>query len=89
VACGRLAERSNVFRRIALAERARDEFVEAVRLDPDELDARSGLVQFYTLAPAMFGGSLEKALQEATEIGRRNAARGRWALTFITAHGER
>src|SRR5438105_1961310 len=48
---GRLAEQSNVFRQATLAVRARDQFLEAVRLNPDHLEARFSLVQYYTLAP--------------------------------------
>jgi tetratricopeptide (TPR) repeat protein len=39
----------------------RDEFIQALAIDPQYFDARSGLVQFYLMAPGMVGGSVSKA----------------------------
>jgi len=83
IAYGKLAEKSNVFRRAALARRTRDEFERAVVLDPNHLDARFSLVQYYMIAPSAFGGSEQKALEQASEITKRNAAAGHRAFAFI------
>jgi len=39
----------------------RDEFIKALELDPSFYPARSGLVQFYLMAPGIAGGSVSKA----------------------------
>ncbi|MEO5688419.1 MAG: tetratricopeptide repeat protein [Burkholderiaceae bacterium] len=39
----------------------RDEFIKALEIDPQYFSARSGLVQFYLMAPGMVGGSVSKA----------------------------
>lgn len=83
VAYGRRAEHANIFRQASLALRARDEFLQAVRLDPDHLEARFALVQYYVLAPSILGGSEQKALEQATEIRNRDADEGDRALAFI------
>ena len=83
VAYGKLAEKSNVFRQAALARRTRDQFERAVSLNPNHLDARFSLVQYYMIAPNIYGGSEQKALEEANEIARRDAAGGHRAFAFI------
>src|ERR1700736_2778507 len=56
VAYGNLAQKANVFRRTSLARHTRDELEHAVELDPNHLEARWGLVQYYALAPGYLGG---------------------------------
>lgn len=60
-----------------------DELEEAVRLDPNLMDARLDLVRYYTVAPRVVGGSLKKARAEAARIGKRDAALGAWAQGYI------
>jgi tetratricopeptide (TPR) repeat protein len=88
VAYGDLAEKANVFRQASLARHSRDEFERAVQIDPDNLDARYALVQYYTLAPGFLGGSKQKAFAEAAEIRARNAALGNRAIAFINSGGK-
>lgn len=83
VASGSLARKANAFRRMSLARHTRDEFERAVTLDPNDLDARWGLVQYYALAPAYLGGSEQKARQQADEINKRDARFGKRALDFL------
>jgi tetratricopeptide (TPR) repeat protein len=83
VAYGNLAKKANVFRRTSLARHTRDELEHAVELDPNHLEARWGLVQYYALAPGYLGGSEQKARQQAEEIGKRDASFGKRALDFI------
>jgi tetratricopeptide (TPR) repeat protein len=87
VAYGNLAEKANIFRQSSLARHARDEFERAVRLDPNHLDARFALVEYYTLAPSFFGGNQQKALEQASEIRRRDAPTGERAFEFINSGG--
>ncbi len=85
VACGTIAEKSNVLRQVALAHRTLHELETAVRLDPNHLDARLALVEYYTLAPAFLGGSKQKALAEVAEIRRRDATLGERAMAMAQA----
>jgi tetratricopeptide (TPR) repeat protein len=54
-----------------------------VQLDPDYLDARAGLMQFYLLAPGLLGGSVDKPREQAAEVRRRNPYRGAFLAASI------
>ncbi|HEY3757664.1 MAG TPA: hypothetical protein VGL42_16040 [Opitutaceae bacterium] len=58
-----------------MAVRGRDDLEKAVLLNPADLDAREGLMQFYGIAPWPLGDE-DRARSEAAEIGNRNASRG-------------
>ncbi len=62
-----------------MAPRLRDAFEAAVRLDPQLHDARNSLVEFYLQAPAIAGGSLDKARAQAAELEHRDPPRGHYA----------
>lgn len=67
---------ASVFRQIGLARASRQALERAVALDPDNVEARVSLFEFYRHAPGAVGGSLEKALGQVREIERRNPSRG-------------
>ena len=48
--------------------KAMDGFQKAVALDPRHVEARYSLVQFYSMAPGIMGGSFDKALEQAKAI---------------------
>lgn len=73
---GEQAQGASPFRLPGLARRIRDNFERAVAMDPEYLDAREGLVEFFMQAPGIAGGSVEKAKQQAAEITRRSTYRG-------------
>jgi tetratricopeptide (TPR) repeat protein len=75
-ALGREAQRASVLRQPGLAKRTKAAWERAIELDPDNLDARSDLIQYYTQAPGLLGGSTSRALEQAEEIRKRNALRG-------------
>jgi Tfp pilus assembly protein PilF len=83
VAYGEQAMTASVFSRVSLAGKAKDQFEAAVQADPNHLDARMGLMQWYTVAPAMIGGSATKAMEQAAEIKKRDALRGAAAFAYI------
>jgi tetratricopeptide (TPR) repeat protein len=60
-----------------------DELEEAVRLDPNLIDARLDLVRFYVVAPRVVGGSVKKARTQASEIAKRDVALGAFAYGYI------
>lgn len=67
---------ANVLRQASLARRTRTHFERAVELDPENLDARTGLMQYYLRAPGIVGGSIPRAREQVAEVRRRNAFRG-------------
>ncbi|MSU69653.1 MAG: tetratricopeptide repeat protein [Opitutaceae bacterium] len=72
---------------LSAATTGRDAMERALILDPGNLDARTGLLQFYSQAPWPIGSSA-KAYAQAEEIRKRNATRG--LLAFVTLKvGER
>ncbi len=75
-AYGHQAVRASVLKQPALARRVRKEFEEASRLDPENLEARFGLIEFFQRAPGILGGSAKKADEQAEEIRRRDALQG-------------
>jgi tetratricopeptide (TPR) repeat protein len=80
---GQRAMNANPLQQARLARRAKAEFEAAVGLDPGELDARWGLMQFYLMAPGIMGGDRKKAREQADEIRRRNPYRGVHAMILV------
>lgn len=71
------AVHASVFRQLGLAREARRSLERAVALDPDNVEARVSLFEFYRHAPGVAGGSVERATAQAREVERRNPSRGR------------
>jgi tetratricopeptide (TPR) repeat protein len=70
--CFMLADRDRSYH---FAVTGRDSMIKAIALNPDNLPARDGLMQFYARAPWPLG-STSKAFFQAEEIGIRDANRG-------------
>lgn len=77
------APRANAFQQPLMAKRMKKEMERAVELDPKQVDARFALVQFYAMAPAMMGGGIDKAREQAGELTKHNAMRGAIARGVI------
>jgi tetratricopeptide (TPR) repeat protein len=82
-ALGDQAQHANKLKMPFLARRVKAEFERAVELDPSSVDGRHGLIQFYSHAPGVMGGSLEKAKEQAREIEKVNPMRGHWELASL------
>ncbi|MEJ2008039.1 MAG: tetratricopeptide repeat protein [Acidobacteriota bacterium] len=67
------AERTRSF---WLARKSKEEYQTAVRLNPDNLEARRDLMEFYLEAPWILGGSKDKAWGQVKAIASRNAMEG-------------
>jgi tetratricopeptide (TPR) repeat protein len=65
---GEKADGSNFFSAASLAGKVRNEFEAAVRLDPNNVDARSDLGEFYLEAPGIVGGGRDKAEAQAQAL---------------------
>ena len=86
IAYGRKAQKAGVLKKPGLAKNMKKEVLRAIELDPNNLDARLALLQYYLYAPGIMGGSKEKALEQAEEIKTRNSARGYSAFGLIHEH---
>lgn len=75
-AVGQQAQRANKLKQPFLAKKVQREFERAVQLDPASIDAREGLVDFYSVAPGVMGGSMDKAREQVREIARLSPFRG-------------
>jgi len=82
-AYGNQALNANMFKQASLASKTRSEFERAVELDPNYLDARLGLIDYYMMAPGIMGGSQDKALQQAAEIKKRDVFYGHRAYARV------
>src|SRR4051794_27842845 len=76
-------ESTNAVRLAFLGWNIGTELEEAVRLEPNLLDARVRLVQYYTMTPRIVGGSSAKARRQARELAKRDAALGAWAEGYL------
>jgi len=85
-AYGSAAIRASVFKQPALARKVKREFERASQLDPDNLEARFALLEYYLRAPGILGGSVKKAEEQAREIHKRDALEGHRALGRIDEH---
>jgi tetratricopeptide (TPR) repeat protein len=85
-AYGSQAQKASIFGQASLAGKTKDEFAKAVELDPNHLEARSGLVQFYVMAPGIMGGSYDKAFAQVEEIKKRDPLMAHRSAAFIYSH---
>lgn len=83
-AYGDQAQKANKLKQPFLAKKTKAAFERAVQLDPNNLDARSYLVDYYQLAPGFMGGSETKATEQIEAIRARNAYRG----GFVAANAQ-
>ena len=88
-AYGRKAGDSNPLAAASLARKARNEFERAVQLNPANVEARSDLSKYYTQAPAIMGGGLDKAREQATQASKYDAAEAHLILAQIAAKEKR
>jgi tetratricopeptide (TPR) repeat protein len=85
-ALGSVAQNASVLRQPFLARRVKSEFEKAVELDATNISAREGLISFYTQAPAVMGGSIPKAREQADAIAKINPMRGHFSRATIAGH---
>ncbi len=84
-AYGYSAQRASILWQFSLARKVKIHFEKAVELDPDNIDARADLAEYYVKAPRILGGGTEKAEAQAHEISRRNLAEGLRVWRMIAA----
>ncbi len=67
-AYGEKADRVNPFSGASLAKKLRKEFEAAVRLNSNNVEARTDLAEFYIDAPGIIGGGIDKARGQASAL---------------------
>ena len=82
-AYGQKAASSNPLAAAGIARKAKNEFERAVQLDPTNVHAHVDLAQYYTEAPAIMGGGLDKARNEAVQVAKYNPAESHLILARI------
>jgi tetratricopeptide (TPR) repeat protein len=80
---GTIAQDANTLRQGMLAPKIKTAFEKTIALDPQNIDAHWGLVEFYTQAPGFMGGDWEKAEQTAKGILKIKKSEGYRALATV------
>lgn len=75
--------RASKIKQPMLARRMRSSLERAVALDERNIGARDLLVDFYSRAPGMVGGSMDKARAQAQAIARLDPMRGHLAIARL------
>ncbi len=83
LAYGGKAEKGGMFIAARYAPKARGEWEQAIALNPNHLEARFRLIEFYSIAPGIMGGSMEKALEQAKAIKAIEPLLGYRAFAFV------
>lgn len=73
---GEKADHSNFLAAAGLAKKVHKEFEIAVELNPNNLEARADLAEFYVEAPGIVGGGRDKAEVQARELGALDPSQG-------------
>ncbi len=82
-ACGYRASHSSFLTALSWAKKVVRAFEKAQELDPDNLDIRFDLLDFYLNAPGVVGGGRDKAEAEAAAIAKLDPAKGYTARASI------
>ena len=85
-ALGYRAREVNKLSMIRIAGKMKKSYQKAVELDPTNIDARLGVMQYLLAAPAIAGGSKDKAKEQAQEIMKLDKNRGYEALLLVYAN---
>jgi cytochrome c-type biogenesis protein CcmH/NrfG len=82
-ALGRKIQKVGRLKAMRMVGDVRRAFERAVALDPNNLEARSDVPEFYLGAPRSFGGGIDKAEAQADAIAKLNPAMGQHARALI------
>ena len=79
----------NKLKAIGLIGDIKDSFRKAAELDPNHIDVRWALVEFYIQLPGIFGGSEKKAMSYANELENLSKVDGYLAKGYIAEYSKR
>jgi Tfp pilus assembly protein PilF len=80
---GEKAAAANPLSAASLARKTKAEFEEAVKLDPANIQAHADLAEYYTDAPSIMGGGVDKARDQANQVAKYDQATSHWILALI------
>lgn len=80
---GTIAGEASFFKQATLAPKMKGAWERALELDPKSIEARQSLILYYQQAPAIAGGSTDKAIELANEIVKLKPAEGHRQLGNI------
>ncbi len=80
---GAKADRSNFLSAASLAGKTRQEFERAVELNPNDIETRCDLAEFYFEAPGIVGGGQDKARAQARILAVSAPEREHWIYAHL------
>ncbi len=83
---GDKAQKANFLEQIVLARKVKGHLDDALALDPRNWQTRSGLVQYYLLAPGIMGGDKQKAQAIADQAVKDDPGHGWMTQALIAQH---
>ena len=86
---GEKAAAVNPLSAASLAKKAKAEFEQAVKLDPANVQAHADLAEYYTDAPSIMGGGVDKARDQAAQVAKYDQATSHWILSMIAEKEKR
>lgn len=86
---GEKAAIANAFSAASLARKTKAEFEQAVKLDPSNVQMHADLAEYYTEAPSIMGGGLDKARDQATQVAQYDQAASHAILAMIAEKDKR
>ncbi len=88
-AMGMKALEISKLRALSYIDDIKDHFEIAAKLDPDHIEVRWALVEFYIQLPGIIGGSEKKAIKYANELAALSAVDGHLANGYIAEYSNR
>jgi len=71
-----IAQKANMLSQGILAPKMKNAWEKSIELDPNDINSRQSLIQYYLRAPSFMGGSVEKAKEMAKQIIKIKPAEG-------------
>lgn len=84
-ASAEMAVLASIFSKPSWASQARKSWETSIALDSKSIEPRLSLIDFYSMAPGVMGGSMDKAKAMANEVMKLNEAEGHWRLGSLFA----
>jgi tetratricopeptide (TPR) repeat protein len=78
-----IARDANMLRQGILGPKAKDAWQKVADLDAKNINARTSLIAFYSMAPGFMGGSMDRAKALAKEVTKLQPAEGYWQMGII------
>ncbi len=86
---GMKAVKSNKFKALTMIGDIKNSFLTAAKLDPNHIEVRWALVEFYMQLPGIIGGSEKKAIEYADQLEKLSAVDGHLAKGYIAEYSNR